>query len=199
MNSVLIGTTNRGKVADFKLLFKKQDVQVRSLLDLPETIDVEETGNTFAENAILKAESISRRIGEVVIADDSGLVVDALNGRPGVYSARYAGEEKNDEANLRKVLEEMKCIPWEKRTARFVCVLAVAVPGRNTHIFKGQCKGYIAEKPSGDHGFGYDPIFYLPEKGRTMSELNPEEKNSVSHRRKAMEQLEKEWANIFRF
>lgn len=193
MKKVMIATKNPGKAKEFADLFQKYGIRVQSLLDMENSIDVEETGTTFAENAILKAETISERSGEAVIADDSGLVIDALDGRPGVYSARYAGLEKNDLANIEKVLKELKGVPLEKRTARFVCVLAVAIPGEETLTFEGQCSGLITREKSGSNGFGYDPIFYLPEKGQTLAELTKQEKNLISHRAVALNQMLKQW------
>nr|WP_253264079.1 XTP/dITP diphosphatase [Geobacillus sp. DSP4a] len=177
-------------------MFAKRGIDVKSLLDFPDVPDVEETGSTFAENARLKAEAISRRFGCPVIADDSGLVVDALGGRPGVYSARYAGEDKNDARNIAKLLHELEGVPMEQRTARFHCALAVAIPGRPTAVVEAACEGYIAEAPRGEGGFGYDPVFYLPEKGKTMAELTPEEKNEISHRAKALAKLDEQWDDI---
>ena len=144
-----------------------------------ENIDVEETGVTFEENAILKAETVANLLGKIVIADDSGLEIDALDGAPGVYSARYAGVEKSDEDNIDKVLKELlETVPEEERTARFRCVLAVAGPGIETETFSGSCEGVINPERQGTNGFGYDPIFYVPEKERTMAELSPEEKSA---------------------
>lgn len=197
MKTILIGTTNLGKLNDFKKLFEKEGITVKSLQDYPEVIDVEETGDTFQANAILKAEAFSRKYNEIVIADDSGLEIDSLNGRPGIYSARYAGEEKNDEENIQKVLKEMEGIPVEKRTATFVCALAVARPGKETIVFEGKCSGFITEEPKGSHGFGYDPIFYVPEKNKTMAELTTEEKNEISHRKRALDKLKSEWKSLF--
>lgn len=193
MKKILIGTTNEGKVNDFKQLLENEQIQVLSLRDLDNAIDVEETGTTFAENAILKAETLSRYYNQIVIADDSGLEIEALNGKPGVYSARYAGEHKSDEDNINKVLSEMEGIPFHNRKAAFVCVLALAVPGQETKIFEGKCEGYITEKPKGNNGFGYDPIFYVPEKEKTMAELSLEEKNELSHRRRAIDKLKEYW------
>jgi len=193
VKTILIGTTNQGKVNDFKQLLEKEGMQVLSLRDLDDAIEVEETGTTFAENAILKAETLSRYYNQIVIADDSGLEIEALNGRPGVYSARYAGEHKSDEDNIKKVLAEMEGIPFQDRKAAFVCVLALAIPGKETKIFEGKCHGYIAEIPKGNNGFGYDPIFYVPEKEKTMAELSLEEKNELSHRKKALDKLKKYW------
>lgn len=193
MKKILIGTTNEGKVNDFKQLLENEQIQVLSLRDLDNAIDVEETGTTFAENAILKAETLSRYYNQIVIADDSGLEIEALNGKPGVYSARYAGEHKSDEDNINKVLSEMEGIPFHNRKAAFVCVLALAVPGQETKIFEGKCEGYITEKPKGNNGFGYDPIFYVPEKEKTMAELSLEEKNELSHRKRAIDKLKEYW------
>ncbi|HEX7066077.1 MAG TPA: XTP/dITP diphosphatase [Bacillales bacterium] len=190
MKKVIIATRNEGKVKEFAALFQRFGIEVRSLLDFEEAIDVEETGTTFAENAILKAETISEQFGEIVIADDSGVVVDALDGRPGVYSARYAGEQKSGQANIDKVLRELEGVPLEQRTARFVCVLAVADPERETETFSGSCEGLIALERSGKNGFGYDPIFYLPDRQKTMAELAKSEKNRISHRARAMEKME---------
>ncbi|RAK21343.1 XTP/dITP diphosphohydrolase [Anoxybacillus vitaminiphilus] len=197
VKEVIIATKNAGKVKEFQTLFAEKGVEVKSLLDFENAPDVEETGETFAENAILKAETIANYLNKVVIADDSGLAVDALDGRPGVYSARYAGEHKNDKENIAKVLEELKGVPFEKRTARFHCALAVAVPRQRTVVVEGTCEGYIAETQTGTNGFGYDPIFYVPEKQKTMAELSKEEKNKISHRANALKKLEKIWDEIF--
>ncbi|SFA39017.1 XTP/dITP diphosphohydrolase [Parageobacillus thermantarcticus] len=196
MKQVIIATKNAGKAREFQELLTKKGVEVKSLLDFPNCPDVEETGNTFAENAILKAEAMAHYFQTIVIADDSGLAIDALHGRPGVYSARYAGEEKDDQKNIAKVLEELKGVPFEKRTARFHCALAVAAPGRRTTVVEATCEGYITEAPKGENGFGYDPIFFVPQKGKTMAELSKEEKNQISHRAKALAKLEKQWDEI---
>ncbi|WP_199425637.1 XTP/dITP diphosphatase [Thermaerobacillus caldiproteolyticus] len=196
MKEVIIATKNAGKAKEFQTLLAKKGVEVKSLLDFPHCPDVEETGHTFAENAILKAETMAEYFHTMVIADDSGLSIDALGGRPGVYSARYAGEEKDDQANIAKVLEELKEVPLEKRTARFHCALAVAMPHRRTVVVEGTCEGYITEESRGENGFGYDPIFYVPQKGKTMAELTKEEKNEISHRANALAKLEKQWNEI---
>jgi XTP/dITP diphosphohydrolase len=194
MEEVIIATKNKGKAKEFERIFAAKGLQVKTLLDFPDIEEVEETGSTFEENAILKAESIANQFGKMVIADDSGLEVDALEGRPGVYSARYAGSEKNDEANIDKVLEELAELPGSERSARFRCVLAVARPGAPTLTFAGSCEGRILEERRGSHGFGYDPIFFASEKGKSMAELLPEEKNRISHRAKAMEKLQQNLA-----
>ncbi|WP_066175274.1 XTP/dITP diphosphatase [Bacillus marinisedimentorum] len=197
MEEIIIATKNKGKVKDFEALLSKRGIQVRSLHDFPDMPDVEETGSTFEENAILKAETIARKLGRTVIADDSGLIVDYLDGRPGVYSARYAGEEKNDRANLEKVLAELEGVPEDERTARFYCVLAVSVPDEEPKVAEGTCEGLIARKPQGEHGFGYDPIFFVKEKNKTMGQLTKEEKNKISHRAAAMEKLDANWDEYF--
>ena len=190
-NRVIIATKNRGKAREFVEMFADLELEVLTLLDLPEESDIEETGTTFAENAALKAEAIAAKYDAIVIADDSGLVIDALDGRPGVYSARYAGEDKGDEANIDKVLDEMKHIPSDKRTARFLCVLALSVPEKELEWISGSCEGKILFSRQGINGFGYDPIFYVEEKGKSMAELSPEEKNQISHRANAMRKLKK--------
>lgn len=189
MKKILIATNNKGKAKDFETLFGPFGFEVQTLNDLDQDIDVEETGVTFEENAILKAETVSKLLGIMVIADDSGLEIDSLHGAPGVYSARYAGEPKNDEANIDKVLSELQGVPEEERTARFRCVLAVAGPSVETVTFSGSCEGMILEERRGTNGFGYDPIFYSPEKGQAMAELSPEEKGQISHRGAALRQL----------
>jgi XTP/dITP diphosphohydrolase len=186
---VIIATKNNGKAREFEALFAPKGVMVKTLLDFPEVMDVEETGKTFRENAVLKAEEICRQFNKMVIADDSGLCIDALNGEPGVYSARYAGNEKDDEANIEKVLEKMKGIPLPERTAHFHCTLAVAVPGQEPIVVEGRCPGLITEEKKGEKGFGYDPIFYVPALQKTMAQLEKEEKNKISHRADALTQL----------
>lgn len=189
MKQILIATKNAGKVNEFKALFSHRGITVKSLLDFPNAPDVAETGSSFAENAILKAEMICKQFNEVVIADDSGLSIDALHGRPGIFSARYAGEDKNDIENNKKVLTELEWIPIEQRTAKFHCALAIAIPRKKTIVVEGDCQGLILEKPVGENGFGYDPLFYVKEKDKSMAQLSKEEKNKISHRAKALEKL----------
>lgn len=155
MKQIIIVTKNKGKVREFNDLFQNYGIKVLSLLELDSDIpDIEETGVTFEENAALKAEQIANLLNKPVLADDSGLVVDALNGAPGVYSARYAGEEKSDQANNEKLLKALRDVPEGKRTAKFVCVLAVSVPGEETVFQTGTCEGKIGFVPQGDYGFG---------------------------------------------
>ncbi|MFT9598044.1 XTP/dITP diphosphatase [Mesobacillus sp.] len=190
MESVIIATKNKGKAKEFEKLFLPKGLAVKTLLDYPEIEDVEETGSTFEENAILKAETIANNLGVRVIADDSGLEIDALEGRPGVYSARYAGSEKNDENNIDKVLDELQDVPENERTARFCCALAMAEPGKETVTVFGTCEGRILDERRGTNGFGYDPIFFVETKGKSMAELASDEKNKISHRANAIRKLD---------
>lgn len=196
MKKVIIATQNKGKAKDFEAIFKPYGYEVLTLADVAPDMDVEETGTTFEENAILKAEAVAERLGTMVIADDSGLQIDALGGEPGVYSARYAGEEKNDEANIQKVLEKLKDVPEKDRTARFCCSLAVAGPGMKTKTFFGTCEGTILQDKRGTNGFGYDPIFYVPNLGKAMAELSAEEKGQISHRGNALRKLEADLSGL---
>lgn len=190
MKEVIIATKNPGKAREFEHIFASRGIEVKTLLDFPEIPEVEETGTTFEENAILKAEAVSHALNRMVIGDDSGLMVDALEGRPGIFSARYAGEQKNDQNNTNKVLAELENVPEEKRTARFYCALAVAVPGQKTSTVSGTCEGRILKEQRGTNGFGYDPVFYVPDKGLAMAELSADEKNKISHRANALKKLD---------
>lgn len=191
MKEIIIATKNKGKAKDFEQLLEPMGYKVLTLHDVAPHLDVEETGETFEENAVLKAETIARELQATVIADDSGLEIDALDGEPGVYSARYSGEEKNDNSNIDKVLQKLVQVPDDEKTARFRCVLALASPGKETIIFEGTCEGLITDKRKGDNGFGYDPIFYVPALEKTMGEMKPSEKASISHRGNAIRELGK--------
>lgn len=197
MKQIIIATKNKGKAVEFKEFFNEYDIESFSLLDLKRDIpDVEETGTTFEENAALKAEQIVKMLHTPVVADDSGLIIDALDGRPGVFSARYAGEEKDEQANIEKVLDELKSVKDQTRTARFICVLAIAIPGQETIFKEGYCEGTIAFSQKGKNGFGYDSIFIPEGYQKTMAQLSSDEKNSISHRKNAIFQLEEWMRNI---
>ena len=152
-------------------------------------IEVIEDGTTFEENAVKKAVTIMQATGKATIADDSGLAVDALGGRPGIFTARFAGESATDDENINKLLEELKNVPESERTARFVCVIALAIPGEETKTFRGEVEGRILFEKHGENGFGYDPVFYLPQFDAAMAEVSAEVKNSVSHRFNALKLL----------
>lgn len=189
LKEIVIASRNKGKLREFSSILVGSGITIRSLNDFEGIEDVIEDGNSFEENARKKAEVISQIINLPVLADDSGLVVDALDGEPGIYSARFAGEEKDDKKNNEKLLICLEDLELEQRTARFVCVLALAFPESDTIIVKGTCEGLINYEPKGNNGFGYDPLFYLPEYKQTMAELNPELKNKISHRSKALKEL----------
>jgi XTP/dITP diphosphohydrolase len=185
---LVIATKNKGKIAEIRdRLRHLEEVEVVSLAEYPDAPDVVEDGATFMENAAKKARAIALYTGLTALADDSGLVVDALGGAPGVYSARFGGEGATDDDRNRLLLEKLRGVPGEKRTARFVCVIAIAAPDGRVLFAEGACEGRIAGEMRGEHGFGYDPVFYLPEKGRMMAELPLREKNTISHRARALD------------
>ena len=163
-------------------------MEVESLLDHPEVPEVEETGSTFLENALLKARAVAAATGCLALADDSGLEVDALNGAPGVRSARFAGPGADDAERNRRLLQMLQGVPPERRTARYVAAIAIADPAGEARTTAATCEGAIAPSPRGEGGFGYDPIFLLPDRGLTMAEISPEEKNRISHRGRALQQ-----------
>ncbi|NBI28812.1 XTP/dITP diphosphatase [Chengkuizengella marina] len=193
---IIVATKNQGKVKEFAKLFAKLNKQVRSLADVGYVPEIIEDGNTFIENAEIKARIIARHLNTTVIADDSGLCVDELNGAPGIYSARYAGEHGNDSLNNKKLLAELSNLniqPDENgclSKAQFKCALVLMDPTSDKTIqVEGSCEGWITNQLRGEHGFGYDPLFYLPQYKKTMAELNIDEKNKISHRASALKKL----------
>ena len=189
----VLASHNKKKMAEMRAILSELGVEILSQADVGVDIEPEETGTTFEENARIKAEAIMQATGLPAIADDSGLVVDALNGEPGVYSARYGGEGLDDTGRWQLLLKNME--GKENRVCRFVSVICCAFPDGSRLMTRGECHGVVAEGPRGEGGFGYDPVFWLPEKGKSMAELSPEEKNSISHRGNALrvfkEELEK--------
>lgn len=190
MPKLVIATNNAGKLREFRQLLDGCGFELVTPRDLGIAFDPDETGVTFAENATIKAVEAAAACGHVALADDSGLEVDYLGGRPGIFSARYAGGDRTDPSiperrQIELLLAEMVGVPDEQRTARFRCVIAIAAPGGPVHLVDGVFEGRIAHEPRGSHGFGYDPIFLLPERGVTSAELAPEEKNRISHRGQA--------------
>lgn len=186
---ILIATGNQGKIEEIRDSTVSLPVEFLSLVDLNEVPEVEEDGATFEENALKKARILAHFTGMVTLADDSGLCVDALDGRPGVLSARYGGEHSSDAEKCARILEEMRSVPDELRCARFVCVIALVDPARDEKLFRGVCEGSIMRKPLGSQGFGYDPIFFFPEAGCTFAQMDRQTKNRVSHRGKALRLL----------
>jgi XTP/dITP diphosphohydrolase len=182
---LLVATHNRGKILEYRALLSDLPLAVTWLDEQGITENVEETGATFAENACLKAAAYAQRTGLWTWADDSGLEVDALDGRPGVYSARYGGPGLSDADRYRRLLAELAAIAPEQRTARFRCVVALAIPGGPIYTAEAAVEGLIVDAPRGAHGFGYDPVFFVPDQQRTMAELEPAIKNRISHRGRA--------------
>jgi XTP/dITP diphosphohydrolase len=189
MKPIVVASTNAHKIKEIAAILKPYGWDVKSLLDFPNIPDVRETGSTFEDNAILKATTIAKVLNQSVLADDSGIEVDALNGMPGVLSARWAGSQKSDQANLNLLLSQLADVPIERRTARYVCVAAYADPAGEIKSTRGEWEGVVATAPVGSNGFGYDPIFYLPELNKTVAELPEETKDSLSHRLHAFTRL----------
>lgn len=183
---ILLATQNQGKVKELRKLLGDLPFSILSLADFPEIGEIEENGETFAENASIKARTAAKVTGLLSLADDSGLEVDALNGAPGVHSARFSGEPKDDARNNVKLLGLLEAVPQTQRQARFKSVIAIVTPQGQEYLTEGVCEGVIALEPRGEDGFGYDPLFYLPEYGKTFAELGLEEKNKISHRGKAL-------------
>lgn len=188
---IVFASRNEGKIREIRSLFKNTRIQIRSLKDYSEVPDIDEDGETFFDNALKKAKTISEYLGETVLADDSGLEVDYLCGQPGVYSARYAGEKSSDKKNIHKLLQQLKGVPREKRGAAFRCSLVLYSPDGSFESFEGSLHGQITEEPVGGGGFGYDPVFLLPEKGVTVAQLSLDIKNKISHRADAANQFKK--------
>jgi len=185
MPKLLLATSNPGKIREYRFLLDGLGYQITTLAEEGIAKIVTESGNNYEQNARLKAITYAKLSQITTLADDSGLEVDALNGEPGVKSARFAGEAATDTEKVNFLLAKLNGIPWERRTARFKCVIAIASPGGRTELCYGECHGMIALEAKGENGFGYDPIFFLPEIGKTMAELHLEMKNQISHRARA--------------
>ena len=185
-DKLLLATHNLGKVGEFRHLLKDFSFVLVTPSELSISMVVDESGDTYEENASIKARAFSAASGLASLADDSGLEVDALDGAPGPRSARYAGPDASEGQNLALLLRNMAGVPWERRTARFVCVVAIAIPSGEVELCRASCEGIIGLEPSGASGFGYDPVFYLPQLGKTMAQLDMEGKNRISHRARAV-------------
>jgi XTP/dITP diphosphohydrolase len=182
---LLLGTNNQAKVREYRSLLSGLDHNLVTLAEEGISVEVDEIGDSLEENARLKATIIAGKSRLLTMADDSGLEVDALSGEPGRFSARYAGEKAGDAERIAYLLKRMNGVPQEKRAARFQCVIALATPEGKLKLCSGECPGFITLEPRGEYGFGYDPVFYLPELGKTMAELSLDEKNKISHRGQA--------------
>jgi XTP/dITP diphosphohydrolase len=187
MKKLLLATNNKGKIREYRSLLKGIPYEIVTPADCGITAEVAEVGKSFEENATLKAATLAKQSGLLSLADDSGLEVDALGGEPGSLSHRYAGENATDADRIAFLLSKLKNVPEKKRTAQFRCVIAIAAPDDKILLCSGLCRGVITAAPRGNQGFGYDPIFYLPELGKTMAELTLDEKNRISHRARAAE------------
>ena len=191
---LVLATRNQGKIKEIRHLLEGFPIEVKSLADFGPVPPVIEDGDTFEANAYKKASQIARILGIPALADDSGLVVDALDGAPGVYSARFAGEDADDATRCRKVLEALAGL--DNRQAAFECVLSIAVPTGQALTYEARCEGIITDTPAGENGFGYDPVFYFPAFNKTFAQLTTEEKSRVSHRGKALRELRREFDNV---
>lgn len=192
MKRIIFATGNEGKMKEIRLILKDIGYEILSLKDAGITADIDENGSTFEENALIKAKAICGLCGEIVLADDSGLEVDYLDKAPGIYSARFMGEDTSYDIKNNYILEKLKDVPDEKRSARFVCAVACVWPDGHFITKRGTIEGRIGYEIAGSNGFGYDPIFYVPEYGCTTAELDIEEKNKISHRAKALELIKPE-------
>lgn len=195
MKKFVVASKNKGKLKEIEEILRGFPFQVVSMEEEGISDDIEENGTTFEENALIKAKAVNNMLNEVVMADDSGLEVDFLNGAPGIYSARFAGEGATDEDRNNKLLKLLEGVPFENRTARFVCAIAVAFPGGEHFTVRGTCEGHIGFKPEGENGFGYDPLFFMPEYGMTTAQMKSEEKHNISHRGKALRMMIEELRN----
>ena len=196
MRRLIFATGNEHKMVEIREILGELPVEILSMKDIGIKADIVENGNTFEENALIKAKEVCKLAGEMVLADDSGLEIDYLNGEPGIYSARYMGADTSYRIKNQNLIDRLEGVPDEKRTARFVCAIAAAFPDGRSFVVRGTIEGIIGYEERGTNGFGYDPIFYLPERGVSTAEIPPEEKNSISHRgnalRKMKELLERE-------
>ena len=189
MKKTVFATGNQGKLREVKKILADLNVDIVSMKEEGIQIDVDENGTTFAENAQIKATAIGAHTDAIVLADDSGLVIDALNGEPGIYSARYLGEDTSYRIKNQNLIDRLEGVPDEKRTARFVCAIAAALPDGTVLHTEGTIEGIIGYEERGENGFGYDPIFYVPKLGKTTAELTDDEKNAISHRGSALEKM----------
>ena len=198
MEKVILASNNMGKIKEFREILKDMDIELVSMKEAGIDVDIVEDGTTFEENALIKAKAVAAHCNDIVLADDSGLEIDYLNKEPGIYSARYAGEDTSYDIKNQMLLDRLQGVPKEKRTARFVCAIAAVVPGQEPIVVRGTIEGYIGDKPAGENGFGYDPIFYVPDLDCSTAELSPEDKNARSHRGNALRAMREELKNYIK-
>ena len=192
MTKIIFATGNAGKMREIRDIMADLDVELLSMKEAGIKLDIVEDGKTFEENALIKARAVSKEApGAIVMADDSGLEIDALNKEPGIYSARYMGEDTSYDIKNQALIDRLEGVPDEKRTARFVCAIAAALPDGSTEVVRGTMEGRIGYEITGENGFGYDPIFYLPQFGCSSAELEPEKKNELSHRGEGLRKMRK--------
>ena len=191
MDTIIFATGNKNKMIEIRMILADLGCKILSQKEAGIQADIVEDGKTFEDNAIIKATAISKLTGEIVLADDSGLEIDALNKEPGIYSARYMGEDTSYDIKNQALIDRLEGVPDEKRTARFVCAIAAALPDGSTEVVRGTMEGRIGYEIAGENGFGYDPIFYLPQFGCSSAELEPEKKNELSHRGEGLRKMRK--------
>ncbi len=189
MDKIIFATSNQGKMDEIKMIMSDMNIPIQSLKEAGIQADIVEDGKTFEENAIIKARTIMELTHQLVLADDSGLEVDYIGGEPGIYSARYMGEETSYAVKNQNIIDRLKDAKGDERSARFVCAIAAVLPNGETYTTRATIEGVIGYEEKGEHGFGYDPILYVPELGKTTGELLPEDKNEISHRGKALRQM----------
>lgn len=199
MTKIVFATGNKDKLREIREIMADCDVEIVSMKEEGINIDIVEDGKTFEENALIKATAIAAHTNAIVLADDSGLEVDALNKEPGVYSARYMGEDTSYEIKNQAIIDRLEGVPKEQRTARFVCAIAAALPDGSTLVTRQTMEGYIGYEPGGENGFGYDPIFYLDEYGCSSAAISREEKNAISHRGKALRAMKEMLKKTYNF
>lgn len=189
MNKIILASNNNGKIKEFREIFKDMDIELVPMKEAGIDVDIEENGETFEENSLIKARTVCKLSGCITIADDSGLEVDYLDGQPGVYSARFMGHDTSYDIKNKAIIYKLKGVSGKDRSARFVAVIAAVFPDGRELVTRGTMEGIIGQEPLGENGFGYDPILFLPEYNKSSAELAPEEKNKISHRGKALEKM----------
>lgn len=198
MTDIIFATGNEGKVKEINMILADGQIQVHTMQEAGITIEIEENGNSFEENAMIKAKEVAKHTNSIVLADDSGLEIDYLNGEPGIYSARYMGEDTSYRIKNQNLIDRLAGVPDEKRSARFVCVIAAVFPDGEVVTTRGVMEGMIGYQEAGENGFGYDPVFFLPEYDMTSAQLDAEKKNEISHRGKALRAMKQEIAKRMR-